>query len=152
MNAEELRSEVNPFRAFRKLYKHVLSIESSVGGAGESPVKCVLLIGYFHFEVKNGGFAQYFTNPGGRGASETIRALAAVGAPNQEKMLRSAFSLFESWEKGNKTQTLGEFVFGERGILPELNKLDRLYWASQREVCVACVSFALLNADAFQIQ
>lgn len=151
MNVAELRSEAKPRKAFQKLYKHALALEKSLGRNLPDDVNCVLLIGYFHHEVKNGGFAQFFTNPGGRKTNETIRALVAVGAARQEEMLRRVNRLLLNWEESDDARTLGELIFGDEGVLAELKAWDREYWSTQAEVCVACVEFAVERADVFQI-
>lgn len=79
------------------------------------------LVFWYEAEVQNGGHMQYFENPTGRRAGETISALVLLGAVTQAKILERALETFRSRPRP-KIETAEEFC--EVALQGEFRKFD----------------------------
>ncbi len=88
-------------------------------------------------EVNNGGFEQFFYNPAGTYALETIDCLKSIGATETAAMLRSACDLFPNGippkEQSERQRALEQFTLEQFEILADL---DETFYSRREDVHV----------------
>ena len=91
--------------------------------------RVVYRVGYFHGEVVNGGFSQFFSNSSGNWVPETMAALERVGARLSLQLLSEATRVFpgNAVPRDREERCTVLFAFEERD--PQfLERLDQIYY------------------------
>lgn len=85
----------DPYDGVIGVFTSIWSRFEKVGFSGlTEPEKVIFCTWQFVCEVNNGGIRQYFANPSGGLAGETVSALEQVGMPRAAGILRRAITAF----------------------------------------------------------
>ncbi len=104
------------------------------------PLRVVYLVNELEMEVNNGGFLQFFINPTGVFATETVEALDLIGANYTKDLLESAMAIISEYSENNSTMkdkidgiklheifTMSDLNF-DQAMKDELYKLDNKFY------------------------
>src|SRR5262245_47964956 len=86
---------VDPYEAVIRTYSAIWPRYMALGFDGLTGAEKTLFCAWqFVCEVNNGGFRQFFANPSGEFATETVPALETVSMPHAASLLRMALAAF----------------------------------------------------------
>ena len=109
-------------------------------------LKTVYLINDLEAEVNNGGFLQFFTNPSGKHANESIESLELIGANYTKSLLEKAMQIMlkhnESTETLNRKINSRELyeifetseIYENVEMMDEMNKLDSKFFEYKDDI------------------
>jgi len=82
------------------------------------------LVFWYESEVQNGGHLQFFSNPSGERADETVSALAGIGAPAHAEVLRRALA---RWRARPRLPRAEADDYAAVALEGEFDELDRAF-------------------------
>jgi hypothetical protein len=106
------------------------------------------LVFWYDAEVHNGGHYQYFENPAGRRARETVQALGELGFSCQKTVLTKAT---EAWESRDRRPPQNVEEFAENALDGEFDKFDEEYHACKPSTDQLLERYVAENRDLFVV-
>lgn len=113
-----------------RLFRHLLSKERQLLPDEDLSIfeREYLCIAHFDAEVRNGGLAQFFTNPYGKTYARVLQALRSIGAEAQASLIDEFLShVPEGINPGDRNQ-MGTFLFGPGCPAESLDHLNDQYY------------------------
>ncbi|MDE6471372.1 MAG: DMP19 family protein [Eubacterium sp.] len=104
-------------------------------------------------EVNNGGFAQYFYNPSGNFASETVNAFTQIGALKTAEICKKAISAFKMElpaDRAEREELLDNMDWdGIGGINEILDECDHSFYAYEDDLHSLCLTYITAHKAYF---
>lgn len=104
-------------------------------------------------EVNNGGFAQYFYNPSGNFAGETVNAFIQIGALKTAEICKKALSAFKAELPADSTareEMLDNLDWdGIGGVNDILDECDHSFYAYEDDLHSLCLAYITNHKDDF---
>lgn len=104
-------------------------------------------------EVNNGGFAQYFYNPSGNFANETVNAFTQIGALKTAEICKKALSAFKvelPADRAEREELLDNMDWdGIDGINEILSECDHSFYAYEDDLHSLCVAYIAAHKAYF---
>jgi hypothetical protein len=124
-----------------------LSETGELTGLSPSELAAHLALWYFG-EVGNGGHTQYFVNPVGAFAHETLAALEKLGLEHAAKILRDAIQVFPDQRvPKERTARLAAIDALDRHELDLLDHADLALWAITSQIDVDILRYLQQHKD-----
>ena len=104
----------------------------------------------FNFEVRNGGFCQYFDNSSGDDWPELRDILESIGAVNTTNLLEQALSIFPNGTPATNNAAIREQLneMDDSGF-DILYALDKKYYSQEENIFTLAVNYLKMRKDDF---